>query len=182
MVCCCWLPTPGWTNKLFIRIIKMLPIMCWKSTKAMSAAVFYDFLCWRGFCRCSVFPSPLSLSGLLNQQNIWSGRQWRRARSWLVTCGSADNTLSPSEHHSAVAHSRDDFWWDASQRSLMGSEEAWVGGGRGGGCCTGTDARISHTKQKHLTKINTSKTNRLRENSQSDSMKRLHGNSARRTC
>lgn len=129
MVCCCWLPTPGWTNKLFIRIIKMLPIMCWKSTKAMSAAVFYDFLCWRGFCRCSVFPSPLSLSGLLNQQNIWSGRQWRRARSWLVTCGSADNTLSPSEHHSAVAHSGDDFWWDASQRSLMGSEEGRVGGG-----------------------------------------------------
>lgn len=94
---------------------------------------------------------------------------WKAAaRFWLVTCGPADNTLSPSEHHSAVAHSRDDFWWEASQRCLMGSEESWVGW-RGGACCKGTDARISHAKQKHLTKINTSNTNRLHENSQSDS-------------
>lgn len=50
--------------------------MCWKSTKAMSAAVFYDVPRWRGFCRCSVFPSPPSLSGLLNQQNIWA---WKAA-------------------------------------------------------------------------------------------------------
>lgn len=52
--------------------------------------------------------------------------------------------LSPSEHHQAVSHSRDDFWWDASQKSLMGSAEK---------SCTVTDAK-NRTKQKHRTKIN----------------------------
>lgn len=67
----------------------------------------------------------------------------------------------------------------------MGSEE---GGQAGGGVrySTGTDARISRAKQKHLTKINTSKTNRLHENSESDSpcsaRYALNGNLAHPTC
>lgn len=117
--------------------------MCWKSTKEMSATVFLDFRCWRWFCCFAVFPLPWSLSGLLNQQNIWFGKAGRRAQSWLVTCSFSNNALSIWAPSSRLSFKR---------RLLMGRQPE-----ESNGICReilhSNRCKESH-KTKHRTKIN----------------------------
>lgn len=78
------------------------------------------------------------------------GLQGREASPVLISHMQAPLTiLSPSEHHQAASHSRDDFWWDASQRRPVGSAKK---------SCTETDAR-NRLKQKQYSKFNISSSN-----------------------